>query len=305
MLDDVTVTVRNENARVPAFDRDARCRLAEALDRDGVVAAMLIGSQARGEAGPLSDVDVAVWYAPGLDGAARLRLQLDLLAGTEAALGTDEIDIVMLNDAPPLMRQRAMGDAIRLVERDRDERVRLETRAIIDYCDTAPLRATLGRAMRRRIREGSFGRRPRAEARLQRLEESLERLEAVRADGESVYLADADLRGLTEPRLEVAIQVCIDLAAQVVAEVSARAPSDYADVFTILGEKGLLEKDLAERMADGGAAAESARPPLSRGRRQSRLRLALPSGRPAGLRSDRGRERSGTLGDVLPPGGAV
>ena len=40
-----------------------------------------------------------------------------------------------------------------------DERVRLETRAILDYLDTAPLRAELGRGVRRRMREGRFGRR--------------------------------------------------------------------------------------------------------------------------------------------------
>jgi predicted nucleotidyltransferase len=121
---------------------------------------MLIGSQARGEAGPLSDVDVAVWHEPDLDPSRRLRLQLSLIEASEKALGTDEIDIVMLNRAPPLMRQRAMRDAVRLVERDPDERVRLETKAILDYCDTVPLRAALGRALRRRIEEGTFGRRP-------------------------------------------------------------------------------------------------------------------------------------------------
>jgi len=86
-------------------------------------------------------------------------LQLSLAQGAGRALGTDEIDIVMLNRAPPLMRHRAIRDGKRLVERDRDERVRLETRAILDYLDTAPLRAELGRGVRRRIREGRFGRR--------------------------------------------------------------------------------------------------------------------------------------------------
>lgn len=154
------MTVRNERARVRPVDEAASERLAVALDREGVVAAMLIGSQARGEAGPLSDVDIAVWHGPGLDAAQRSRLRLDLIAAAEAALGTDEVDLVMLNGAPPLVRQRAMRDAIRLVERDPDERVRLETRAIIDYCDTVPLRAQLGSALRRRIEEGSYGRRP-------------------------------------------------------------------------------------------------------------------------------------------------
>ncbi len=153
------MTVVNEHARVPPLDAAALDRLTHALDREGVVAAMLIGSQARGNAGPLSDIDVAVWHKPSLGPSQRLSLQLGLASAAGSALGTNEIDIVMLNRAPPLLRQRAVRDAVRLVERDPDERVRLETRAILDFLDTAPLRAELGRGLRRRIREGRFGRR--------------------------------------------------------------------------------------------------------------------------------------------------
>jgi predicted nucleotidyltransferase len=153
------MTVVDEKSRVPPLDAAALARLAEVFDRDGVVAAMLIGSQARGDAGPLSDVDVAVWHEPDLDPPTRLSLQLSLMSAAAHALGTSEVDVVMLNRAPPLLRHRAIRDARRLVERDRDERVRLETKAILDYLDTAPLRAELGRSLRRRIAEGSFGRR--------------------------------------------------------------------------------------------------------------------------------------------------
>lgn len=64
-----------------------------------------------------------------------------------------------LDHAPPLMRHRAIRDGKRLIERDHDERVRLETRAIIEFLDTAPLRAEFGRGVRRRMGEGRFGRR--------------------------------------------------------------------------------------------------------------------------------------------------
>lgn len=149
----------NEKAVVPKVDAAARERLARALDREGVVAAMLIGSQARGNPGPLSDVDIAYWHDPGLSSDESWDLRLALIGGAEEALKTSEVDMVPLNDAPPLMQQRAISGAIRLVERDRDERVRLETRAIIDYLDTQPLRDTLQEGMRRRIEEGRFGRR--------------------------------------------------------------------------------------------------------------------------------------------------
>jgi predicted nucleotidyltransferase len=153
------MTVVDEKSRVPPLDAAALERLGRALDREGVVAAMLIGSRARGTVGPLSDVDVAVWHEPGLDPRARFDLQLDLVGDAARALHTDEVDVILLNYAPPLMRHRAIRDGKRLVERDHDERVRLETRAILDYLDTAPLRAELGRGVRQRMKEGRFGRR--------------------------------------------------------------------------------------------------------------------------------------------------
>lgn len=144
---------------MPRVDAAARERLGAALDREGVVAAMLIGSQARGNPGPLSDVDIAYWHDPGLDREARWGLRSALLGAAEEALGTSAIDIVPLNEAPPLMQQRSMRDAVPLVERDRAERVRLETRAMLDYFDTEPLRATLRQGLQQRIAEGRFGRR--------------------------------------------------------------------------------------------------------------------------------------------------
>lgn len=148
----------DENAAVPVVDAAARDRLAGALDRDGVVAVMLIGSQARGNPGPLSDVDIAYWHARGLDRDERWNLRLQLIGAAEEALGTSEIDMVPLNEAPPLMQQRAIRDGVRLVDRDRNERVRLETRAIVDYLDTQPLRDALRERLKRRFEEDRFGR---------------------------------------------------------------------------------------------------------------------------------------------------
>ncbi len=60
------MTKLDASAGIPEIDGDARDRLARATDVPGVVAASLIGSQARATAGPLSDADVAVWLDPGL-----------------------------------------------------------------------------------------------------------------------------------------------------------------------------------------------------------------------------------------------
>lgn len=94
----------------------------------------------------------------------------------------------------------------------------------------------------------------RVEARLQRLEQLIERLDGVRQAGEAAYLDDAQMRAATERWLQLAIQICIDLGTQLVSEQSARPPSDYAGVFEILGEKEVLSKELALRM--GNAARQ-------------------------------------------------
>ena len=152
------MVVIDERERVPPLDDAALQRLSHVLDCEGVIAAMLIGSQAHGTPGPLSDVDIAVWHEPGLDPAGRLQLQLKLARLAGETLRTNEVDIVMPNQAPPLLRHRAVRDAKLLVERDPVARVRLDARALLDYLDTKPLRAEMSRGLRKRIREGRFGR---------------------------------------------------------------------------------------------------------------------------------------------------
>ena len=153
------MTKVDERSSVPRIGAVERERLSRALDRDHVVAGMLFGSQATGKAGPLSDVDVAVWLDSDLPREKLSALRSELTLAAVEALGTDEVDIVVLNDAPPLFKHRAIKEGRRLLERDPVVRVRLETAALLEYLDTAPLRETLTVARRRRIAEGRFGRR--------------------------------------------------------------------------------------------------------------------------------------------------
>jgi uncharacterized protein len=148
----------DERGRSVQLDPEALDRLASALDVEPVVSADLIGSHASGRPGPLSDIDVAVWLDPDLDPAERFAARMRLLNAAVAALGTDEVDLVVLNDAPPLLQHRARRGAIPLVERDRPRRVRFEADALVRYLDTARLREELARGLRHRLEEGRFGR---------------------------------------------------------------------------------------------------------------------------------------------------
>lgn len=152
------MSVVDERSRLPELDAAALDRLRDALDQPGVDAAYLIGSRARGTAGPLSDVDLAILHSPNLDSSSRLELRLQLMADAGAALGTTEVDVVLLNEAPPLVRHRALSEGVLLVDKVPSARVAFYVRTLNEYVDTEPLRRLMSDRLHASIREDRFGR---------------------------------------------------------------------------------------------------------------------------------------------------
>ena len=85
-----------------------------------VVSAYLFGSHAEGRAHRESDVDVAVlldWKAcPHRGGRSELRVTLT--SELIAALHHNEVDLVVLNDAPPLLGRRIVTEGRRVFCRE-------------------------------------------------------------------------------------------------------------------------------------------------------------------------------------------
>ena len=67
-------------------------------------------------------------------------------------------EVVVLNDAPPLLIHRVLGNKLALVDGDPQARANLESDALIRYLDTMPLREELSRGLEQRMEAGSFGR---------------------------------------------------------------------------------------------------------------------------------------------------
>ncbi len=120
---------------------------------DGISFAYLYGSRARGEERPDSDWDVAVYLREDLSADERFDLRLQLLAELDD-LG---VDLLILNDAPPLLAHRAiMGE--RLLVRDDVARVRFSVRTVAMSEDGRYWRELHRRARLERLEEGAFGR---------------------------------------------------------------------------------------------------------------------------------------------------
>lgn len=82
----------------------------------GVASAYLFGSQADGREHRESDIDVGVLLLWDHHPTARDRFEarVDLISDLGAALGRNDIDVVILNDAPPLLGRRIVYEGHRL-----------------------------------------------------------------------------------------------------------------------------------------------------------------------------------------------
>ncbi|MDF1558326.1 MAG: nucleotidyltransferase domain-containing protein, partial [ANME-2 cluster archaeon] len=71
---------------------------------DSVYFAYLFGSVIRGDANELSDVDIAVMLDESLSKKDMLYVELNLINELTRVLKSDKIDLVVLNDAPLLLK---------------------------------------------------------------------------------------------------------------------------------------------------------------------------------------------------------
>ena len=112
----------------------------------------LFGSQPRGKAWAESDVDLAVLLGPSVPeeryGAVRAQLISELMS----VFGSNDVDVVTMNQASPLLTYAGVIQAGRLLfEKDRLSRIQFEVRAFQEYVDTAPLREIQNRYLREAI----------------------------------------------------------------------------------------------------------------------------------------------------------
>ena len=88
----------------------------------------------------------------------------------------------------------------------------------------------------------------RLEEKFRRLGEYLAVLRELRNDPAQALVGDLVRMGSVKYYLQVSIESCIDVAQHVIASEGFRPPNDYADTFTVLAERGILEHDFAERL---------------------------------------------------------
>ena len=136
-------------ANAASVEPELERQLARALETRGeVLEAYLFGSRAAGRAQPHSDIDVAVYVESGRLDTPRYGYAAELSAHLMSALGSNAIDVVVLNRAPPLLYHRVLRDGRRILARDLRATTTREGYALSRYCDYVPQLAKIEAARR-------------------------------------------------------------------------------------------------------------------------------------------------------------
>src|SRR3990170_365922 len=84
-------------------------RIRDLARSHGIESVCLFGSEARGEAGPESDIDLLIRLAPGRG----FRALMDFCDDVERALGR-RVDVVVEDGLSPRIRERVLREAVAL-----------------------------------------------------------------------------------------------------------------------------------------------------------------------------------------------
>lgn len=222
-------------------------------ERPEVLEAYLFGSQARGDSQAHSDVDVAVYIDRELAGDPPFGYPAELASVLSSALGRNDVDVVLLNDAPPMLYGRALNDGVRLFTRDLRATTVREGQALSRYCDYLPQLRKIEAAHSARIARGDFGRTSPGEidaALVRRHLLLLDRALAAlrRHRGRSIQALEDGFDELwtIERGSQVCAQNVIDVATHIAAGAGRDVP-DHATAIDRLGELGVLTPEFAAR----------------------------------------------------------
>ncbi len=97
--------------------------------------AYLYGSAAKGKAGKLSDVDIAVLFDDSLSKKERFKLQLKLIGDMAALLKTDKVDLVDINEAPLSLKFEIIKANCPVFVMDRMAKIDFEQEVMSRYLD--------------------------------------------------------------------------------------------------------------------------------------------------------------------------
>jgi uncharacterized protein len=108
--------------------------------KSSVIAGYLFGSCHTGSMTPLSDIDIAILFDEKLCSEEIENMENEIYAKLIEALGTDEVDLIVLNRAPLSVRFGVLKDKEIIYFSDKGKVVDFQCDVVSEYLDFKPIR---------------------------------------------------------------------------------------------------------------------------------------------------------------------
>ena len=229
---------------------EKQSRLNQLFTQSPVNAAYLAGSlSTRTSFGHLTDVDIAILLMEQIKSDQFLDYQLYFFSELAKRLESDNIDVVILNQASLLLKLQVIKYGQILFSRDEKQRVSFETKAVMDYLDFKKFDDIQNHALSRRL----YGQvlpvdKELVQRYLKQLHEAVIILQDLGKTKREEFTTDYHVYGLAERYLQIAIEACLQVCGILVASLGLRRPEGYHELLSIVASQQLIPHPLAYRL---------------------------------------------------------
>ncbi|WP_376797581.1 HepT-like ribonuclease domain-containing protein [Thermogemmatispora sp.] len=230
------------------FEKQAQ--LHQFFAQNPVNAAYLTGVlKGRTTFGELSDIDIAILLMDQVRSDQFLDYQLYFFSELARRLETENIDVMILNQASLLLKLQVIKYGQILYSRDEKRRIMFETKAVMDYLDFKRFDEIQNQALSRRLQQQLLPiDKDLVQRHLQQLSEAIAILRGLGETQREEFTSDYRIYGLAERYLQLAIEACLQICSILVASFGLRRPEDYHELLSIVAAQQLIPKTLAYRL---------------------------------------------------------
>ena len=140
------------------FDQNQKDELNKIFRENDVCLAYLFGSAAKGEPGPLSDLDFAILFSKDAPQEKYFKAELNIAGEIGSLFKINRVDVINLATVNnPLLKHNAVFGGEVIFSTDQKIKFAVERKIMMEYEDTKQLRETAYSILRRQIKDGRFG----------------------------------------------------------------------------------------------------------------------------------------------------
>jgi uncharacterized protein YutE (UPF0331/DUF86 family)/predicted nucleotidyltransferase len=229
---------------------EKQSRLNQLFAQNPVNAAYLSGTLSnRAAFGHLNDVDIAILLMDQIKADQFLDYQLYFFSELAKRLESENIDVVILNQASLLLKLQVIKSGQILYSRDEKHRVIFETKAVMDYLDFKKFDEIQNQALSRRLHGLMLPiDKELVQHQLEQLRNAIHVLRELGATEREAFTADYHVYGLAERYMQQAIEACLHICATLVASFGLRRPEGFHDLLSAVASQQLIPRALAYRL---------------------------------------------------------